>query len=175
MNDYEVFYDVAGYEGLYMVNKNGDIKTLRNRNGRKGTLLKPFIDKDGYCRVRLYKNGKGCWIGVHKIVAMTFIPNPDNRPIPNHKDFDRSNNRVDNLEWCTVQENIHHSSKHYIGLHKKAVISIDKDGNETEYVSVMEASKITKTHISNISKCCNGNRNTANGYVWKWKTERNVR
>lgn len=111
--------DIPGYEGLYQVNKSGHIKALEKRwitgrgNGRlhiqPEKIIKPFISKFGYSRVTLWRSGIPKKIHVHTIVALTFIPNPEGKPQVNHKDGNKLNNSVDNLEWNTASENAQHA------------------------------------------------------------------
>lgn len=108
----EMWKDIVGYEGLYEVSSEGNIRTTK-RQGSKGGLLKISVsDKYAvkYCYVRLRKNGmqKSFWI--HRLVAETFIPNPLGLPQVNHKDQNPSNNSVDNLEWCTMEYNMNYGT-----------------------------------------------------------------
>lgn len=102
--------DIVGYEGLYRVNRNGEIYSLISDR-----ILKQFLrgsrSDNKYLVVDLHKNKKGKTISVHRIVAEAFIPNPDNLPCVNHKDGDKYNNCVNNLEWCTYSENNYHALK----------------------------------------------------------------
>ena len=101
----EVWKDVVGYEGLYMVSNLGRVKSLR---GNKERILKGYYHR-GYRRVDLYKNGVMKHWRIHRLVAQAFIDNPNNYPVVNHRDEDKSNNRVDNLEWCTHEYNVNYS------------------------------------------------------------------
>ena len=96
---------VPGYEGLYEVSNMGNV-----RNVRKNTLLRLSKDCYGYIQVSLYKNGRRTGLRVHRLVAEIFIPNSENLPMVNHKDEDKSNNRVDNLEWCTAKYNLNYGT-----------------------------------------------------------------
>lgn len=97
--------DIPGYEGLYQVSNTGRVRSLNYNGTRKTKVLKQGTNKDGYKRIKLYKDGKFKVYLVHRLVALAFIPNPNNYPIINHKDENRWNNNVDNLEWCTYKYN----------------------------------------------------------------------
>lgn len=102
------FCHVLGYGETYVVTKEG--RVYNHRNAR---YLKPRADKKtGYLSVALYKDGKSKRIYIHRIVAQNFLPNYSNLPCINHKDGDRQNNHVDNLEWCTYSENSKHGYSH---------------------------------------------------------------
>ena len=93
--------NIKGYEELYQVSNYGRVKSLR----KNGKIINGYIDGKGYMQVALSKNGKKKWFRIHRLVAQAFIPNHDNLPIINHKDENKLNNRVDNLEWCTTKYN----------------------------------------------------------------------
>lgn len=101
----EIWKDIPEYEGLYQVSNLGDIKSFNYRGHGEIKILKQSTDKKGYKYVRLFKNGEGKTYKVHRLVAMLFIPNPNNLPIVNHIDECKSNNMVSNLEWCTLVYN----------------------------------------------------------------------
>lgn len=98
----EIWKDVVGYEGLYQVSNMGRVKSIRFD---KEKMLKTWYDK-GYKYVELCVNRHRYKTGVHRLVALAFIPNPLNKPEVNHKDRNRSNNHVENLEWVTQSENV---------------------------------------------------------------------
>lgn len=185
----EIWKDIKGYEGLYEVSSYGNVRSLDRvvicSNGRKcsqnGRILKPVKDKDGYLICGLRKNSKRKIFKVHRLVAQAFIPNPNNLPQVNHKDENKGNNCVflkkdgsvdlnkSNLEWCTQAYNNCYGTR----LKKLSmyVLQLDKDTNEivSEYPSAAEAERKLNIDHSSISKCCNGKRNTAYGYKWKYK------
>ena len=105
-----IWKDIQGYEGLYQVSNLGEVRSL-NYKGFTGNIhnLKLILRKDGYLQVNLSKNGKKKNYRVHRLVAETFIENPNNLIIVNHKDLNRSNNLFTNLEWVTQKENMNYS------------------------------------------------------------------
>ncbi|MEK4132027.1 NUMOD4 domain-containing protein [Solibacillus sp. FSL W8-0474] len=102
----EVWKDVAGYENLYMVSDTGRVFSKKS-----GVVLKTPLDRYGYQKVSLYSNKKYKYTTVHRLVAKAFIPNPDNKETVNHKDGNKTNNHVSNLEWATSGENTRHAHK----------------------------------------------------------------
>lgn len=165
--------DVVGFEGLYLVSDTGEVITKYNRNGKHGRTLKQYKDKDGYYCVRLYKAKKGFWKRINRLVAEAFIPNPKKLPCVNHIDCNRTNNNVENLEWCTWGENVQHSAKlgRYKGNQCKKVCLINKFGLIVPFDSIQEASRMTNIPASNICKCCEGERKTAGGFQWQYLIE----
>lgn len=112
----EIWVNVVGYEGLYNVSNLGRVKSLdkeisnnRCEYTKKGKILKPYLDKDGYGTVNLYKDGNKKLLKVHRLVAQSFIENNENKPTVNHKNSIRFDNRADNLEWATYSENNQHA------------------------------------------------------------------
>jgi len=164
-----IWKDIPNYEGLYQINNFGDIKSFYNYRG-KGNLLIPKIKK-GYYEIGLRKDGERKWYSIHRLVAQTFIDNPNDLPCINHRDENKLNNNVDNLEWCTVAYNntygerlkkVSNSNKL-----KKRVIQYSKNREKINtYNSIAEASEKTNTNKTSISKCINKKRKTANNYIW---------
>lgn len=175
MEKYEI-RDVIGYEGLYEVDTNGDVWSLNYNHTDERQKLRAGVASNGYLTVALPKNGKQKTYYVHRLVAEAFIDNPMNLPQVNHKDENKQNNSVENLEWCTAAYNLEYS-----GIHIKAgeaaakacskpILQFTLDGEFVkEYPSLIEASRQTGIHQGNISCCCNGKRNHACGYKWKYK------
>lgn len=114
----EIWKDIKGQEGRYLISNIGRVKTfVQACKSNKDGILKNGVDTGGYFIIKLYTNGKGTTTKIHRLVAETFIENPNNLPQVNHKDGNKQNNNVDNLEWCTPLENAKHSWD--IGLSKK--------------------------------------------------------
>lgn len=100
----EAWKPVVGFEGLYEVAACGAI-----RNARTLRWLSPSVKDDGYTSVKLFKNGRGYQKSVHRVVAEAYLPNPESKPQVNHKDLNKKNNDVSNLEWVTQEENLGHA------------------------------------------------------------------
>lgn len=181
----EIWKDIPDYEGLYQVSNLGRVKSLARIMPNSGTygnyftvkekILKPHLHKTGYCSVKLSKNGKIYRITVHKLVATLFIKNPNNYPIINHKDENKSNNRADNLEWCTTKYNNNYGTRNerlknkLINKKGKQVLQYDLKGVFIQrYLSIGQASRKTKINRKCISYVCHNKRKTAGGYVWKF-------
>lgn len=121
----EIWKDIPNYEGLYQASNFGRIRSLdkviknrgKNQYGstfdiiKKGKILKQRLNKGGYLKVYLIKEGKSKTFIAHRLIALTFIPNPNNYKIVNHKDENKTNNNIDNLEWCTQSYNINYGSR----------------------------------------------------------------
>lgn len=106
----ETIKDIDGFGGLYAITSRGRVWAYPNSTRSKGHWLKPRIDNHGYAKVGLYLGDKKYkWIFIHRLVAIAYIPNPQNKPFINHKDFNRVNNNIENLEWCTHWENMNYS------------------------------------------------------------------
>nr|DAO18695.1 MAG TPA: homing endonuclease [Caudoviricetes sp.] len=166
----EEFKEIIGYEGWYWVSNLGNVKS-------KFKQLKPCINKDGYYVVSLCKENRVKTFSIHRLVALHFIDNPDNLPQVNHKDECKTNNCVTNLEWCTQQQNHDYGTRNErtgrSQMNKqgsKALLQYDLQGNFIkEFPSVSEASRELGKSQANISRCANGFKNQAYGFIWKFK------
>lgn len=128
--------DIPGYEGIYQASTSGQIRTTEGkvthsvRHGKriwKSRVLKQKVSKDNCCRVELYKNKKSkTWL-VHRLVALTFIPMVEGKGYINHKDGNRLNNSIDNLEWCDHKENNNHAFDNGLMTTNKKVVLVKKD------------------------------------------------
>jgi hypothetical protein len=101
--------DIKGYEGIYAITNTGKVWSYPRRHQRKGKFLEERGNGNGYSYANLQKEGNRKYVGVHRLVAVAFIPNPLNKPCVNHIDTNRKNNNVSNLEWCTQSENCKHT------------------------------------------------------------------
>ena len=117
----EIFKPVIGFEGIYEISNLGRVKVLPREwiSGTKGNCLRKrgefFLaqktTKFGYFSVKLCKDNKRTYPVIHRLIALAFIPNPDNKPMINHIDGNKKNNRISNLEWCTGDENMKHAAR----------------------------------------------------------------
>lgn len=148
--------DTPGYEGLYAATSCGKVWSYRAKK-----FLKPFDDGHGYLCVNLFKDGKRKHYKIHRLVAETYLPNPNNLPQVNHIDENKSNNALLNLEWCTAAYNINYSKA-------KKVICLET--NEI-FDSITEAAKAVNISKSHITECCKGKLKSAAGYHWAYYYE----
>ena len=174
MNDSEVWKDIAGYEGLYKVSDKGNVYSVERKDSRGnkcgGRTLKPRYDKDGYLRVTLYKDGKEKKKVIHRLVAEAFIRNPNKYPEVNHKDENKSNNELSNLEWCTRKYNINHGTL-IERLSKKVKAVNVKTGEVLTFTSIMEAGRNGYSG-GHVSEACRGvyyGGNLYRGYKWSYE------
>ena len=116
--------DFIGFDN-YAISNWGRCKSLNFNHTGNERLLKPGKTKNGYSKVKLFKDGKHKWFSVHRLVAMAFLPNPDNLPQVNHKNEDKTDNRLFNLEWCTVSYN-----NNYLNGQKRRAEKISKSVNQ---------------------------------------------
>jgi hypothetical protein len=162
---------IDGYDGLYTVSNLGRVCS-HHRN--KPRMLRPRTNNKGYSLVNLSKNGILKTFKVHVLVAKHFLPNPNGLTEINHKDEDKSNNRADNLEWCTRSYNVNYGSRNAKQRAKvsKAVICFDRNGNPIAgYDSITRASREFGISTQHISACCKKKYPYAGGYIWRYLTE----
>ena len=136
----EIWKDVVGYEGLYMVNNYGEIYSLITNK-----VLSPSYTSDGYLQYNLRRGKESHTVFAHRAVAEAFIPNPNNLPLVNHKDENPKNAYVGNLEWCTHSYNNTYNNSHIkrAEYFKKIVFCYDENGELVQtYSSIREAAKL---------------------------------
>lgn len=167
---------IPGYDGLYMVSNLGRVKSLNYNKTGEEKIMTPSVYTGGYLRVKLAKNKKRKLYLVHRLVAMAFIPNPDNLPYINHKDENPANNCADNLEWCTHEYNINYGTRIEKVVKKttndkrsKRVVQYSLDGTAIKvWPSSHEIERQLGFRHGNITNCCRGRQNTAYGYIWQY-------
>jgi hypothetical protein len=162
-NMIEIWRDVKGYEGLYQVSNMG--RVISN-NG----LLHLNTNTYGYKHITLSKGNVQKTVVVHKLVADAFIENPHNKPQINHIDGNKENNAVANLEWVTQGDNNRHAIRMNLRKAKK-ILLVDDEGNAIkEFNNRMEISAYLGRKVCQdlITRCCNGQRKTAYGFVWRY-------
>ena len=174
---------VLGYEGLYEVSNFGRVRSLPHEVPTKigtrispGRVMKLQPFKLGYMGVCLSKDNKQALKTVHRLVAEAFIENPDNLPQVNHKDENKMNCSVDNLEWCDRKYNCNYGTavQRSAEKNKNGVKSVEVEQWSLDdklikvWPSMMEVQRQLCADYSNISKCCRGKQKTAYGYKWSY-------
>lgn len=169
----EEWRDIEEYFGLYQISNLGNVKSLGNNKTRKEKILKPEKTKGEYLRVCLSKDGKHKMYLVHRLVASTFIENPNNYEEINHRDEDKANNYVSNLEWCDRKHNINYGTHN-----QRSAASRINHPKRSKQVLCVETGKVYKsTHQVQrelgfaqgyISSACIGKYKQAYGYTWKY-------
>lgn len=163
---------IKNYEGVYEINKLGEIRRVKT-----GKILRGYVGPDGYKRVGLTVNCKTKPYLIHRLIAIAFIPNPNNYPCVNHKDENKSNNSLDNLEWCTYKYNLNYGTHNLRAneSRKKPILQYSKNGEFIrEWKSVTDLKNETGMDITHVSSCCKGKRKTANGYRWQYKNKKEI-
>lgn len=187
--DIEIWKPVIGFEGIYEVSSHGRVRSLDRivecKNGvlktKKGLILSLKLEKSGYLAVNLKYGGNGVMKRVHCLVAQSFIPNPENKEMVNHKNGIKSINYPYNLEWNSGIENNHHARR--TGLIKntasgskntksKAVVQLDLSGNYiAEFGGIREAARNTTANNTMIMFCCKGKYSQSGGFKWMYKSD----
>lgn len=167
----EIWKDIPGFEGYYQASNLGRIKSLGtiSKYKPKERILKQTKSKSGYMRLHIGHAGtRKTWF-VHRIIAITFIHNPDNKPEVNHIDGDKTNNTVPNLEWCTAKENVRHSFDK-LGKRPYNCKSVRCVETGVVYNSAAEAGRQLGLNCMHIAGCCRGDygRHQVKGTHWEW-------
>ena len=180
----EIWKDIEEYEGYYQVSNLGRIKSLsREKIMPNGTLcftkeriLSLNKNRNGYMSVSLYKNNKRETFRIHRLVAIAFIPNPNNLTDVNHKDENKENNCVDNLEWCDKSYNNRYGTKieRQSDTRSYPIYQYDLKGNLVkEWISTSRASKEGGFNYNCIKLCLYGKNKTHKGYFWSREKHEN--
>lgn len=171
----EIWKTIENLNEEYQISNFGNVRHIK-QNGIK--ILKSHKDKSGYLIINIYANNKNHSLKIHRLVANAFVPNPNSKEQVNHIDFNRINNRADNLEWCTLQENIQHSKRHGKYFNRdnskkyKKINQYDLEGNLIKsWDSILEAGRSLNLDTSAITKVCKHkpHHNTCGGYIWEYK------
>lgn len=189
----EQWKEIPGYDGKYDVSTYGNVRCVNYRRSGKSQNMKLSLSRHNYYMVTLRQQGKNVNRSVHRLVAITWIPNPKNLPEIDHINSDPSDNRVENLRWCTKEENLTNPitimkrrlvkrkpySKNPLTDERRRQISLSLSKpviqmslfrkDIKEYESIIQAGKETNTHPSAINKCCRGKSKSAGGYKWRYK------
>lgn len=184
----ENWKDIKGYEGFYQISDLGRVRSLERdvyySNGAvhrtKEKILVQSLDGGGYPLVHLYKNRKSKTMNVHRLVAEAFIPNPENKPMINHRDEVKTNNVVENLEWCTSTYNANYGTKiermlqnrksYKLGNHPQAKPVFCVELNK-KFDCIARAGKELGVNINCIVSACKGKQKTAGGFHWKYAND----
>lgn len=168
----ETWHPIAEFEGRYEVSDLGRVRAIKANSSK---VLAPILDKYGYVKVCLTKDGKQYNRTVHRLVALAFIENPNDKPQINHKDEIKTNNRVDNLEWSTSKENNNHGTRnkrisaHKLNTNGKEIVQLDLEGNIIRrWVSLNEIHRQLGYDITHIIRVCRGRKKTGYGFKWQY-------
>lgn len=187
----ETWKDINDYEGLYRVSSEGNVFSIRSNKVLKQGKTSKASNGSYYFKVDLCKNGKQESALIHRLVAQAFILNPENKPQVNHIDGNKLNNSVENLEWCTREENQQHAwenglhektrevfeqnrSKNIAKINEKRKRKVEQYSLNGEYIATFDSMRDAGRSLGNASKqgtiyeCCAGNRKKAYGYKWKF-------
>jgi hypothetical protein len=178
----EIYKRIEGFEHNYMVSNYGNVKTLGNGKStcplyNSERQLTKRKKSNGYFQVKLFKNGNRHHIGIHRLVALAFLPNDENKKEVNHKDCNKENNNVSNLEWCTSRENkIHASINGRLSIKKGAENKQSKKVNQytldnafvQSFASAGEASRVLGISKQCVIMCCNGKIKTTSKMILKY-------
>lgn len=178
-----IWFPLFGHEGLYEINKDGEIKTINNLKsinsslGKRGTIILSPSKTGRYLRIGLSKEGKRKYHLVHRLIAFTFIPNPDNKPHINHINGIKKDNSIGNLEWCTQSENVKHGFDILnrrptnlgitYGNHFRSKKVVCVNTGEV-FDSLRRASEFVNGNKTSISSACKNNNRTYKGFKWKY-------
>ena len=168
----EEWSEISGFPG-YFVSSAGRVASEKHR-GKERRIMNQWPDKDGHMRIRLCRNNKPHNFYVHRLVATAFIANPATLPIVNHRDENPSNNRAENLEWCTSRENTIYNDMpvRRAETMRRPIIQKSLDGETVRtWESRGAIESATGYSGGNITAVCQGKRKSAHGYLWEYKEE----
>lgn len=163
----EIWKDVVGFERMYKISNFGRVKSIRLG---KEKILKQGKDGHGYLHVNLCGAGVNKVIKIHRLVAIAFLQNPLNLPTVNHKNENKEDNSVENLEWMSYSDNNNYGNRNKKASEKMSlkVVQILNGVEINIFPSLMYVKRELGFDASHISKCCLGKRKSANGYQWRY-------
>ena len=166
----EIWKDIPGYEGIYQVSNLGNVRSMNYHGTGIVKLLTPTMS-GGYPRVMLSKNGIARGFHVHRLVGIAFIPNPHGYDCINHKDETRTNNRVENLEWCTkAYNNTYGTSQTRHAITRSLPILQILNGVVVKRWDSIQDVVAFGYNASNVCQCCKNKRYSHKGYEWHYAT-----
>ena len=176
----ETWIPVVDYEGLYEVSNLGNVRSLDRKIISKsgavmifyGKQIRKRILRGGYVSVELNKNSHGKTFNIHRLVASAFIPNPENKPQVNHINSIRTDNRVENLEWCTNSENQKYAFKFGFQNSNHRIRPVYQMDDQGKIIALFESATMAAKHLggnqAKISACALGKRKHTVGYRWQF-------
>ena len=173
MNSAKIWKDIEGYEGLYQVSNMGRVRSLDRINalGRrlKGRVLADKHNNRGYHTIALWRDGDIEYKFIHRLVAKAFLDNPDNLPEVNHKDENKENNAVSNLEWCTRKYNNNYGTRlgRVAKTLERPIYAITSSGHRYYFGSVNEAARVLGLKRQGITNCLHGRRKHHGGFSFE--------
>ena len=161
---------IPGFESRFLVSDKGNVMSVNYRNYGRQRLLHKSFNRCGYEVVCLYFKGKPYVKLVHRLVALAFIPNPKGLPVINHLNENKADNRVENLEWSSIRDNINYGTRNE-RMAATIGIRVHQFSRKGEYIasfpSIVEAGRKTGIDYTAIGKCARGKRLSAGGYEWR--------
>ena len=186
MENIEIWKDIENYKGFYQVSNLGRVKSVERDkflpNGTfhshlKEKILVPGLNNKGYSYVNLFKNGKRKSMLVHRLVALAFIENPENKPMINHKDENPQNNCVNNLEWCTASYNVNYGTRNVRMIQNRRNYKLGNNPSAkavfcVELNKTFDCAKRAEEELgiwgSAICNVCKGKLKTTGGFHWRY-------
>lgn len=188
----EIWKDIEGYESKYQVSNLGRVRSLNYNREKQIKILKPKINRYGYQELSLYKNSKKKFYTIHRLVAKSFLSNQNNLPQVNHKDEDKTNNCVENLEWCTSEYNINFGTRNRkvrtkqsgelnpmfgkFGKKHHNSKQVNQHNINGEFIRCWDCVTDIERELgflqSSISNCANGKTKSSYGFIWRYKEEK---
>lgn len=171
----EIWKDIKGYEGLYQISNLGRVRN------KKGRILKQSFDGVGYYKIKLCNNCHEKTILIHRLVATNFLANPNNYKCVDHINTIRTDNRLENLRWCTTAENncnVITKNKRAAYYRVKPILQFDINGRYVNrFSNSVDAGNSVHVNCNKILECCRGERKSIGGYLWAFEyvyLQRNV-